>query len=538
MANSISLRYGGYDVEFAKSPTKVAVRPSLGRGRNLELAIDSMSRRQPVERLGRLGRFEIVDIQAPAAEVATEFARLRRSFAVRAQVPVYHTSDDEVPFVPEGTIFLSFKDGSSDRDIEELLTRYDFAVISATKDKFYTVYSPDTEADALQVSGRLQKEEIVSVAEPDLSTPRQPLNISANDELLSRQWHLENKGEYNGTTAGFKKGADVRVVAAWKLLRTLGEGSSVVAIIDDGFDLMHPDFRDKSVHPWDFVRGNDDVQPEPDLHSVEAGNWHGTACAGVAVGMSGGGDIVGAAPNAKLLPVRVPDHLSPCEVEKWFNYVTEKGAWVVSCSWDAAAKVYPLCERISKAIERCAKQGRNGKGCVVVFAAGNSGSNVNDPPNSQNGFAIHPDVIAVAASTSMDRRASYSDWGKEIAVCSPSGGFPGWNIATADATGTYVDGNGVQRSSGYAPGDYNIEFTGTSSSCPLVAGVCSLILSANPELTGSEVRRILEITARKIGEDSDYQDGHSEKFGYGCVNAEAAVVMALKAKQNGGVPVA
>ena len=131
----------------------------------------------------------------------------------------------------------------------------------------------------------------------------------------------------------------------------------------------------------------------------------------------------------------------------------------------------------------------------------------------------------------MDRRASYSNTGKELSICAPSGGFPGWNIATADATGTYTDADGVQRSSGYASGAYYTEFDGTSSSCPLVAGVCSLILSANPELTAARVRQIVESTARKIGEDSDYQNGHSVKFGYGCINAEAAVAQALREVQ-------
>ena len=123
--------------------------------------------------------------------------------------------------------------------------------------------------------------------------------------------------------------------------------------------------------------------------------------------MAKGGEIVGAAPNARLMPVRMTDHLSPLQVERWFDYVTAKGAWVVSCSWSAEAAVYPLPERIAQAIHRCATEGRGGKGCVVVFAAGNNGKDVNDPPRSLNGLATHPDVLAVAASTSLDKRASY-----------------------------------------------------------------------------------------------------------------------------------
>lgn len=538
MAESTSLRYGGSDVEFYKSPTQVALRPTRGLGRSMELSLESMARRLPVERRGRLGRFEVVNILAPAAEVAEEAGRMARTFAIQEQVPVYHTSDDEVPFVPEGTIFLSFKKRASKKKIDKLLTKYDFALISVNSDRYYTVHSSASKFDALETAAKLQGEPIVATAEPDLVTPRDLLDFLPDDELLARQWHLENKGEFDGQTAGYKKGADARVVAAWKLLENLGDPNAVIGIIDDAFDLKHPDFEGKFVNPRDFIRGTDNVQPEPDLHNPQAGDWHGTACAGVAVGKPGGGQIVGSAPNAKFIPVRMTDHLSPIEVEKWFDYLTDKGAWVVSCSWNAAAKVYTLPERVAKAIERCAKNGRGGKGCVVVFAAGNSGKDINDPPNSKNGFAIHPDVIAVAASTSLDRRASYSDTGKEISVCAPSGGRGGWGIATSDATGTYIDADGVERSSGYEAGAYNTGFTGTSSSCPLVAGICSLVLSANPDLTAKQVRLIINATARQIGKNSDYKDGHSTKYGHGCVDAEAAVGKALEAVQNQDVLVA
>src|SRR5439155_3854704 len=181
---------------------------------------------------------------------------------------------------------------------------------------------------------------------------------------------------------------------------------------------------------------------------------------------------------------------------------------------------YPLPDRIAHAIARCARGGRNGKGCVVVFAAGNSGTDINNPPTSQNGLATHPDVVAVSACSSRDEYSDYSNFGKEIWVCAPSSGLGAWDIITADVTGTYIDAAGVERSCGYAAGDYNQHFNGTSSSCPLVAGVCALVLSANPELSSAEVREIIKRTARMIGPDSEYQDGHSTKFGFGCVDAE------------------
>jgi subtilisin family serine protease len=101
------------------------------------------------------------------------------------------------------------------------------------------------------------------------------------------------------------------VIAAWKLLDGLGSDQVVVGVIDDGFDLGHPDLANKAVSPWDFERNSADVHPEPDPTSPIDGNWHGTACAAVAVGNAGGGHIVGAAPNARLMPVRMNQALSP-----------------------------------------------------------------------------------------------------------------------------------------------------------------------------------------------------------------------------------
>ena len=92
--------------------------------------------------------------------------------------------------------------------------------------------------------------------------------------------------------------------------------------------------------------------------------------------------------------------------------------------------------------------------------------------------------------------------------------------------------NGERRYLGYDPGDYTYDFGGTSSACPLVAGVCALILTANPDLTTRDVKEVIRTTARRIGGDSEYgQDGHSRKFGYGCIDANAAVARAIELRE-------
>jgi hypothetical protein len=195
-----------------------------------------------------------------------------------------------------------------------------------------------------------------------------------------------------------------------------------------------------------------------------------------------------------------------------------------------------------------------------VFAAGNANRPVSGtifernwpnnllrgPTNWLGGFTIHPDVITVSACTSLGKKSAYSNWGTNVSVCAPSNNappgmwfeqagyiytapevnvqLPGWGVFSADLLG----------SAGYEVGDFVSTFGGTSSACPVVAGVAALILSANPDLTAQEVKRLLQETADKIVDrDPDPQlgmrlgtydtNGHSQWFGYGKVNAFKAV---------------
>ena len=83
---------------------------------------------------------------------------------------------------------------------------------------------------------------------------------------------------------------------------------------------------------------------------------------------------------------------------------------------------------------------------------------------------------------------------------------------------------------GRSRGSQYKHFGGTSSSTPLVAGICALMLSANPDLTAKEVKQILSDTADQIGMPFNYINGHSLKHGYGRVNADKAVAEAIRRK--------
>ncbi len=409
---------------------------------------------------------------------------------------------------------------------------------------------PLAAANPIKLANQLMRQPTVMTAEPNVVICQQP-HYRPSDPLYPRQWYLQ----HNSNTRDLAPNSHISIEQAWEITR--GSRSVVVAIVDDSFALNHPDFKgaNKVVAPKDFM--------DNDLLPLPAGNEgsHGTACAGLAIAEENGIGIVGVAPGCAFMPIRTSSFFDDNTIEAIFDWAVNHDAAVISCSWGPAAVKFNLTLRQQAAITRAATQGRKGKGCVIVFAAGNANRPVSGTVNEQGwvnntlrgptqwiaGFAAHPDVIAVSASTSLGKKAAYSNWGTHISVCAPSNNAPPsiWlpqvnSIPTAPAIRSTLRGAGVFTTdqlgaAGYnLAGDYTGEFGGTSSACPIVAGVAALVLSANPNLTAREVRQILEQTADKIiDNDPDPQlglrygtyenGGHSQWFGYGKVNAYKAV---------------
>ncbi|MEB3356969.1 MAG: S8 family serine peptidase [Synechococcales bacterium] len=412
---------------------------------------------------------------------------------------------------------------------------------------------PGAIANPIKLANRLMELPEVLTAEPDIVVTAQPF-YRPTDSLYPQQWYLQHDGGLD-----LAAGAHISVEAAWDVTR--GSRAIVVAVIDDAFDLNHPDFQGlgKIVAPTD-LRGADAL-PLPEAPAEN----HGTAVAGVAIAAENGQGIVGVAPGCAFMPIRYTGMINDDTIANLFKTAVDAGADVISCSWGAVGNYFPLSLRQRAAIAQAATQGRNGRGCVVVFAAGNANRPVNatvneggwpdnlfrGPTRWLNGFAVHPDVIAVSACTSLNKKSAYSNWGAEISVTAPSNNavpgvfIPGRGyLATAPAIQSQLPGRGVLTSDrlaelGYARGSFTDSFGGTSSACPVVAGVAALVLSANPDLTAIDVRQILETTADKIVDQApDPQlglrrgsydvNGHSEWFGYGRVNAQRAVEAAQK----------
>lgn len=409
----------------------------------------------------------------------------------------------------------------------------------------------ECQENPIKIANRLMRTEEVLIAEPNIITETQA-HYRPKDSLYYKQWYLNHTGG-----AQLAANSHINVESAWDITR--GLRSVVIAITDDSIDLNHPDFQGlgKIVAPRDLK--DKDFLPLPGT----AEDNHGTSCAGVALAEENGNGIVGVAPGCAMMPIRTTGYLDDQSIEDLFDWASTKSASVISCSWGASAVHFPLSLRQRAAVTRAATQGRQGKGCVIVFAAGNSNRPTDDTVNETgwpnnvisgrtqwlSGFATHPDVIAVSASTSLNKKAAYSNWGKSISVCAPSNNAPPgiWlpetgYIATAPQITQSLNGLGVFTTdrvgaAGYDQSDFTGYFGGTSSACPVVAGVAALVLSANPDLTAKQVKQILEQTADKIVDsDPDPQlgiklgtydaNGHSQWFGYGKVNAGKAVAYA------------
>lgn len=473
-----------------------------------------------------LGGFEVVRLKKEGKEnVDDKLDEVRSKDDIDLGTHVYYAEGSDRPLVPNGEVYIVFKDGLNLEEKTLVLDEFNLDLVEDREDGSVVAKVTDKSPNPIKVADALSQISLVEYAEPDMDTYLDEYEYATPvDSLFSHQWHLENKGLIADANYRIKRDADAKVVGAWKALNGLGSANITIAVVDNGFDLTHPDLKRKVYKPFDFWQQSKDLlQGDPNF-------THGTPCATVALASLNGSGIVGSAPLARFMPLSGTS-FSDRGTEDIFNYAINNGADIISCSWGTTDAQLKPGRRKIEVIAKAAKKGRNGKGCIVLFATGN------DDLDYVSYYADHPDVIAVAASTSKDRHATYSNRGPAVTVCAPSNGD--WPIIAGRAwwdEGTSLRGAGAFRywADGRDRGNKYKHFGGTSAATPLVAGICALMLSANSDLTAKEVKDILIKTADKIGEPWEYKNGHSVKYGYGRVNAEKAVLEAFRRKNGGG----
>ena len=469
-----------------------------------------------------LGGFSIVALKHNEGETAdAKLDEVRQLEDVDTGAHVYYTEGSNRPLIATGEIFITFQPDVSTGEQNIVLEEFHLELVERRTPDRIVARVTSKSPNPFKVAAALRDISLVKNVEADLDTVLDEYALAMPaDHLLRHQWHLSNSGALPDTSYALQKGADAKVVDAWRRLDNLGSPQIVIALIDNGFDLTHPDLKDKVVKPFDLWSQSNRVLQGDSRYA------HGTPCAGIALAAANGSGMVGVAPSARFMPVSGTSY-SVRSTEQMFDYCIQQGADVISCSWGATDAAFALGPEKENAISKAARLGRNGKGCVILFAVGN------EDLDYVSFYAAHPDVIAVAASTSRDEHARYSNRGRHVTVCAPSNGdWPvistraWWDPGAVGEVGAYKFWrDGISR------GEYYKHFGGTSAATPLVAGICALMLSANPDLTARAVKEILQQTADKIGPPSEYINGHSVRYGYGRVNADRAVAEALRRRQ-------
>jgi type VII secretion-associated serine protease mycosin len=292
----------------------------------------------------------------------------------------------------------------------------------------------------------------------------------------------------------------LELTKAWRT----SQGENVtVAVLDSGVDPRHRDLEGSVITGKDFTEGANPPGVAPRrLH----GTYMASLIAGHGHGPGGDSGVIGVAPKARLLSVRVilEDEEAGFRefnsaqrfedvVARGIRYAVDRGAGVINMS---------ISKELATTEERAAVRYAISRGVVLVAAAGNDGARKPDA----SGFAPYsypaafPGVVSVAATDGGPRRASFSNWNPSVLVAAP---------------GVDILGAG--------PGDEYWVGRGTSQATALVSGVAALVKSKYPDMTPAAV--VQALTAGASGRPSG---GYDTGTGFGVVNAAGALAEASR----------
>ena len=336
----------------------------------------------------------------------------------------------------------------------------------------------------------------VVAAEPDA---RVSLRFTPNDQYFAAD-------PFSGGGLGQWGLRKAQVDRAWDVQR--GSPSIVVATVDTGVDLQHPDLVGQLVSAPRYVSGPDASCPFDTTNRDD--NGHGTHVAGIigAAGNNGLG-IAGVAFGVRVMPIKALDCMGSgflSDIARAITYAADNGARVVNVSLGASDASDVLQSAVTYALS---------KNVVVVAAAGNCGSESGTTRcptlNAIDYPAAYGGVIAVGATDSNDQPALFSTAAPYVALSAPGVGI----LSTFPTYRVQLNADGLNASS-YAV------LRGTSQASPFVAAVAALVLSKEPGLTPEKVAQRLRTTADDVG-----AAGYDTKSGDGRVNAYRAITGAV-----------
>jgi subtilisin family serine protease len=348
-----------------------------------------------------------------------------------------------------------------------------------------------------------------------------------DDLFFIRQYGLKNTGTRSFAGIQGKAGADIEAVEAWGI--NPGSDSIIVAVLDGGLNVKHPDIAARvwvnakeipengkdddangyidDVNGWSFANNetNEDMPGSPD---VTDGLGHGTNVAGIIGAIGGNGIGMAGVARCRIMPVKVLDDDNWGYYSWWaagIRYAVDNGARILNLSLGGEdGNVTSLRSAVEYALAH---------NVDLVVSMGNERRAVAQYP------AAFPGVIAVGATGPDDQWVKAFPWdttkgsnfGSHISICAPGNIIYGLHYSNT--------------------GNYDSYWSGTSQAAPHVAGVCALLLAQDPARKPADLKRLLEAGAEdQVGDASLDTPGFDTHYGFGRLNA----LRSLKA----GLPVA
>lgn len=387
---------------------------------------------------------------------------------------------EEAEFLP-GEIIVKLEEDASRQDLVALNRRNDARIEKDLPLPDTSVVDLPPELPVQAAAQRYEASPAVEYAEPNFRVF--PTRIP-NDERYPEMWNLSNTGQTGGT-----RDADIDANLGWEV--TTGNPDTVVAVIDTGTQIEHPDLQGNiwenpnpdvnmnDTNGWDFCNGDNTVYDSPEV------DIHGTHVAGTlaATGNNNLG-VAGVAWQADIMPLKFmcqqpddPVNGSVSDAISALKYAVDKGARISNNSWGFTRMRSDPPQALCDAIADAGDQGH-----LFVAAAGNSGANNDgtqaDYPAScetRSGGAEITNIISVAATNYNDRLAAFSNYGESSVDLVA----PGVNILST------------------IPGNEYSNLHGTSMAAPQVAGTAALLKSRDPGLSDEEIKRQILRTVEK-----------------------------------------